>query len=163
MPKRIDPTSLPVTVGTLYPSPYDKPCRARERVRLGDAAGLTQFGVNQVTLAPGAWSSQRHYHTKSEEFVFVLSGEVTLVTGDGEEILRAGEAAGFPAEEESGHCLQNRADQPAVFLEMGTRIADDVAYYPGLDLVAVPDGAALFQHTDGRPYEDIRRRGPEDE
>lgn len=163
MPKRIDPASLHVAVGTMYPSPYDKPCRARERVRLGDAAGLTQFGVNRVTLAPGAWSSQRHYHTKSEEFVYVLSGELTLVTGEGEEVLSVGDAAGFLANEESGHCLQNRTDTPAVFLEMGTRIADDEAYYPGLDLVASSSGPSPYQHTDGTPYPDIRRRGPDDD
>ena len=95
--------------------------------------------------------------------MFVLSGELTLVTGEGEEVLVAGDAAGFRANDESGHCLQNRTEEPAAFLEMGTRIADDVAYYPGLDLVASPSGPSLYQHTDGTPYEDIRRRGPNDD
>ncbi len=161
MKKRIDADEVPVVVGTVYPAPYDEPCRARERARLGAAAGLTQLGVNRVTLPPGAWSSQRHYHTASDEFVYVLSGEVTLVTGHGEEILRAGDSAGFPAGEESGHCFQNSSEAPVVLLEMGTRVADDTAYYPGLDLVA-PAGAqpAMYTHVDGTPYEGLERRGP---
>ena len=163
MTKRIDADAQPVSVGTIYPTPYDEPCRARERVRLGDVAGLTQFGVNRVTLPPGAWSSQRHYHTASDEFVCVIAGEVTLVTGDGEEVLTAGDSAGFPAGEESGHCFQNRSDAPAVILEMGTRVPDDTVYYPGIDLVA-PAGAkpAFYTRVDGTPYENLRRRGPED-
>ncbi len=91
MAKRIDPKSLPETVGTLYPPPFDQPCRARGRKKLGDAAGLTQFGVNLLRLPPGAWSSQRHWHTKQDEFVYVVSGEVVLVTDKGEEILKAGD------------------------------------------------------------------------
>jgi hypothetical protein len=82
-------------VGTFYPPPFHTPCLARARTKLGDAAGLTQFGVNLLRLPPGAWSSQRHWQTLSDEFVFVLAGEVTLVTDAGEEVLKAGEAAGF--------------------------------------------------------------------
>src|SRR5258706_12786774 len=103
MSKRIDPASLHRIIGMQYPPPFDAPCRARERRRLGDAAGLTQFGVNLLRLPPGAWSSQRHWHTHDDEFVYVLSGEVVLVTNDGEEILRAGDAAGFKAGESNGH------------------------------------------------------------
>jgi uncharacterized cupin superfamily protein len=121
MAKRIDPATLQKTVGTFYPPPYDEPCRARERTRLGDPAGLTQFGVNLLRLPPGAWSSQRHWHTGEDEFVYVLSGEVVLVTDEGEEVLRAGDAAGFPANEGNGHCLQNRSDKDAQLLEVGTR------------------------------------------
>src|SRR5437660_10185648 len=108
MTKRIDLAALTPMVGTLYPPPFDAPCRARERTKLGDAAGLTQFGVNLCRLPPGAWSSQRHWHTCGDEFVYVLSGEVVLVTGSGEEILRAGDAAGFPAEDTTGHCSPSR-------------------------------------------------------
>jgi uncharacterized cupin superfamily protein len=97
MTKRIDIAALASVVGTLYPPPFDEPCRARARTRLGDPAGLTQFGVNLLRLPPGAWSSQRHWHTAGDEFVYVLSGEVVLVTDSGEEVLRAGDAAGFPA------------------------------------------------------------------
>src|SRR5690348_18384182 len=91
MAKRIDPATLQKTVGTFYPPPHDEPCRARERTRLGDPAGLTQFGVNLLRLPPGAWSSQRHWHTGEDEFVYVLSGEVVLVTDEGEEVLRRSE------------------------------------------------------------------------
>ncbi len=97
MSKRIDPRTLPVQTGTMYPPPYDQPCLARERRRLGDAAGLTQYGVNLLRLKPGVWSSQRHAHMTQDEFVYVLEGEVVLVTNAGEEILKAGDCAGSSA------------------------------------------------------------------
>jgi uncharacterized cupin superfamily protein len=161
MAKRIDPAALPSVVGTLYPPPYDEPCRARERTRLGDAAGLTQFGVNLLRLPPGTWSSQRHWHTGEDEFVYVLSGEVVLVTDAGEEVLRAGDAAGFPANDLDGHCLQNRSNRDAMVLEIGTRNKGSVAYYPGIDMVAPAGGKpAAYTRRDGTPYQDIKRRGP---
>ena len=95
MRKRIDASALTSVVGTLYPSPFDERCRPRERTKLGDAAALSQFGVNLLRLPPDAWSSQRHWHTREDEFVYVLSGEVVLVTDGGEEVLRAGDAAGW--------------------------------------------------------------------
>src|ERR1700754_3671800 len=107
MSKRIDPATLKANIGTLYPPPYDAPCRSRERRRLGDAVHLTQFGVNLLRLPPGAWSSQRHWHTAGDEFIYVLSGEVTMVTDAGAELLLAGDAAGFRAGDSNGHCLQN--------------------------------------------------------
>src|SRR3954471_22251754 len=134
MPKRIDPSVLTETVGTFYPSPYDKPCRARARKRLGDAAGLTQYGVNLLRLPPGVWSSQRHWHTEQDEFVYVISGEVVLVTDAGEEILRTGDCAGFKAGERDGHHLQNRSTADAVLLEIGTRVADDSGEYSDIDM-----------------------------
>lgn len=163
MGKRIDPGSLPSIVGTNYPTPYDRPCRPRDRKRLGDAAGLTQFGVNLLRLPAGAWSSQRHWHTHGDEFIYILSGEVVLVTDAGDEVLRAGDAAGFKGGDKDGHCLQNRSGADAVILEIGTRLAEDGAFYPGLDLVAPPSAKpAAFTHLDGTPYTDIRRRGPND-
>lgn len=162
MPKKIPVAAVPAIVGTLYPSPFDAPCRTRERKKLGDAARLTQFGVNLLTLPPGAWSSQRHYHTASDEFVYVLKGEVTLVTSDGAEVLAAGDAAGFAAGDENGHCLQNRTDEVALVLEVGTRVESDAAFYPEIDLVAPAGGKpAIYTRRDGTPYTDIRRRGPE--
>src|SRR5450432_4235399 len=116
MPKRIDPKDLLAHTGTFYPPPYDEPCRARERRKLGDAAGLTQFGVNLLRLAPGVWSSQRHWHTGQDEFVYVLQGEVVLVTDAGEEILKPGDCAGFKASEQDGHHLQNRSDRDVLLL-----------------------------------------------
>jgi uncharacterized cupin superfamily protein len=162
MSKKIRADEVPAVIGTLYPSPYDGPCRARERRKLGDVAGLTQFGVNLLTLAPGAWSAQRHYHTAQDEFVYVLAGEVTLVTDEGEELLGPGDAAGFKAGDANGHCLQNRSDAPALVIEIGTRPEADACHYPGLDLVAPPGGKpAVYTHLDGTPYTDIKRRGPE--
>ena len=161
MKKRIDIAALTPVVGTLYPPPFDMPCRGRERTKLGDAAGLKQFGVNLCRLPPGAWSSQRHWHTGEDEFVYVLSGEVVLVTDGGEEILRAGDAAGFPANDTNGHCFQNRSDREAQILEVGTRVTGDIAYYPDIDMVAPAGGKpAPYTHRDGTPYQDIRRRGP---
>ena len=161
MKKRIDAATLTTVVGTLYPPPFDAPCRARERTRLGDAAGLTQFGVNLLRLPPGAWSSQRHWHTSGDEFVYVLSGEVVLLTDGGEEVLRTGDAAGFTAQDANGHCLQNRSDCEVRVLEIGTRVPGDTAYYSDIDMVAPADGKpAVYIHRDGTPYSDIRRRGP---
>jgi uncharacterized cupin superfamily protein len=160
--KRIDVASLTSVVGTLYPPPFDVPCRARDRTKLGDAARLSQFGVNLLRLPPGAWSSQRHWHTSGDEFVYVLSGEVVLVTDDGEETLRAGDAAGFPAGDTNGHCLQNRSDRDTQVLEIGTRLPDDAAYYSDIDMVAPAGGKpAIYTRRDGTPYQDIRRRGPD--
>jgi len=162
MTKRIDPALLTPVVGTLYPSPFDQPCRARERRKLGDAAGLTQFGVNLLRLPPGAWSSQRHWHTESDEFVYVLSGEIVLVTDAGDERLVSGDAAGFKAGDRDGHCLQNRSGADALVLEIGTRVASDAGDYPGIDMLAPAGGKpAIYTHRDGTPYQDIRRRGPE--
>ena len=161
MKKRIDIAALTPVVGTLYPPPFDLRCHGRERTKLGDAAGLSQFGVNLCRLPPGAWSSQRHWHTGGDEFVYGLSGEVVLVTDGGEEVLRAGDAAGFPARDTNGHCFQNRSDRDAQILEIGTRVPEDTAYYPDIDMVAPAGGKpAVYTHRDGTPYLDIRRRGP---
>jgi uncharacterized cupin superfamily protein len=161
MPKRIDSDVLPIHAGTHYPPPFDQPCRARERKRLGDAAGLTQFGINQLRLPPGTWSSQRHWHIKSDEFIYVLAGEVVLITDEGEETLRPGDAAGFKADDGNGHHLQNRSTSDAIILEIGTRVAADGAFYSDIDMMHPPDGKpALYTHRDGTPYPDIKRRTP---
>jgi uncharacterized cupin superfamily protein len=159
MAKRIDAARLEKIVGTLYPTPFDEPCRTRERVRLGDAAGLTQYGVNLLRLPPGAWSSQRHWHTGQDEFIYVVSGEVMLVTDGGAEVLRAGDCAGFPAKDTDGHCLQNRSGKDAEVLEIGTRVPGDSAYYSEIDMVAPAGGKpARYTHRDGKPYPDLGRR-----
>jgi len=155
MSKKIDIRSLEPIVGTDYPSPFDEPCLLRGRIRLGDAAGLTQFGVSLLRLPAGAWSSQRHWQTASDEFVYVLSGELTLVTDEGAEILRAGDAAGFKASDADGHCLQNRSDAEALVLEVGTRIASDAAHYSDVDMYAPPN-SATYTRQDGTPF---RRQG----
>src|SRR5690606_1964700 len=107
--KKIDIAAVPVLEGSGYPSPYDAPCAGRQRRRLGDAAGLSGFGVNLLRLPPGAWSSQRHWHAAEDEFIYVLEGEVVLVTDHGEETLHAGDCSGFPAGDANGHHLQNRS------------------------------------------------------
>ena len=152
MKYRIGIEQAPGVRGTDYPSPFDEPCRERLRRRLGDLAGLTQFGVNLLALPPGAWSSQRHWHTVEDEFVYVLDGEVVLVTDAGEEILKAGDCAGFPAGVRDGHHLQNRSTHAATVLEIGARrIADDEAFYSDIDMHALK-GDAGYAHRDGRPY-----------
>ena len=155
MPK-IDIDALPVSTGTVYPAPYDAAVRGRARVRLGDAAGLTQFGVNLVTLPPGAASSHRHWHRSEDEFVLILSGEVVLEEDDGEAVLRAGDAAGFPAGRAVGHRLINRSDAAATFLEIGTRADDEVSTYTedAVDMQAVKEGGGVWQlrRKDGTAY-----------
>jgi uncharacterized cupin superfamily protein len=139
-------------MGSGYPAPFDEPCRGRLRQRLGDAAGLTDFGVNRLTLPPGCWSSQRHWHSAEDEFVLVLEGEVVLVTDAGEETLRAGDCAGFKAGVKDGHHLQNRSRRDAVVLEVGSRRAtDDEGEYPDIDMNFLKNDAG-YVHRDGTPY-----------
>jgi uncharacterized cupin superfamily protein len=160
MPKKIDISAAPTISGARYPAPYGEPCAARFRSCLGDAAGLTQFGVHLTRLPPGAWSSQRHWHTAEDEFVFVLEGELVLVTDAGEETLRAGDCAGFKAGSGDGHHLQNRSDREAAYLEIGARQpAQDEVFYSGLDLM-VPKGRAGYTHLDGTPYPGVKPRDP---
>ena len=149
MTKRIDLIAAKVRTGTGYPPPFDAPCLERTRRQLGDAAGLTDFGVNLLRLPPGTWSSQRHWHTAEDEFVYVLEGELTLVTDAGEEILRAGDCAGFKAGVRDGHHLQNRTDKDAVAIEIGSRKAEDQGEYSDIDMRFGPEG---FFHKDGKPY-----------
>lgn len=149
--KKIDLAKVKRIPGTGYPSPYDVPCRARERQPVGDAAGLTQFGVNLQRIQPGAWSSQRHWHSHEDEFVWVLSGELTLVTDSGEEILRAGDCVGFKAGVADGHHLQNRSKNEAVLLAIGSRKPEeDVCDYPDVDMRWAGNGKPT--HKDGTPY-----------
>jgi uncharacterized cupin superfamily protein len=149
---KIDKDAAPTRFGTAYPPPYDEPCRDRRRWKLGDAAGLTQFGVNLLRLAPGVWSSQRHWHTHEDEFVYVLEGEVVLITDAGEEVLTAGDCAGFKAGVPDGHHIVNRSQQEAVLLEVGSRNpGGDGADYPDIDLT-IKAGQTAYLHKDGTPY-----------
>ena len=153
--RRIDVSQLPVAVGSKYPAPFDEPCRAREVQRIGNAGGLSQFGVNRVRLPPGAWSSQRHWHDREDELVYVLEGEVVLVTDAGEETLRAGDAAAFKAGDRDGHQLQNRSSRDVVFLAVGTRDDADSGEYSDIDLVFKGNrysGAGGYAHKDGKAY-----------
>lgn len=152
MSRKIVIDEAPIVVGSKYPHPFDEPCRERFRRRLGDAARLTQFGVNLTILPPGCWSSQRHWHTTEDEFIYVVAGELTLVSNAGEQMLRAGDCAGFRAGDADGHHLQNRTAAVAVFLEVGARNPEaDEVFYPDIDL-HVLKGRAGYAHRDGTPY-----------
>ena len=148
---RLDLSSIPVNSGTGYPDPFAEAVNGRSKQALGDAGGLTQFGVNLVELQPGAASSQRHWHTHEDEFVMVVSGELTLITDEGETLMRAGDCAAFPAGRPNGHQLVNRGWGIALVLAVGSRIAQDSAEYPDIDLKY--DGATdSYSHRDGTPY-----------
>jgi len=148
---RLDLSSIPVLKGTAYPEAYAELVDGRTRQALGDAGGLTQFGVNLVELQPGAASSQRHWHSHEDEFVMVVSGELVLVTDEGETLMRAGDCAAFPAGKPNGHHLVNRSWGQGVFLCVGSRVKEDQATYPDIDLHY--DGATdTYSHKDGTPY-----------
>lgn len=152
MPK-IDIAAVPEIKRCGYPAPYDKPCLDRVRKALGDAGGLTQFGVNLLTLAPGTWSAQRHWHVEEDEFIFIVSGEVVLVDDQGEHSLKAGDCAAFKANEANGHHLVNKSNGPTTILEIGTRTPgdQDMCYYPDCDLVW--DGPkGTYTNRAGVPY-----------
>jgi uncharacterized cupin superfamily protein len=152
-PPAFDPMTVAPRTGSGYPPPFRAACATRTKRALGDAAGLTHFGVNLTHLNPGDWSAQRHWHTDADEFVYVLEGELTLVTDAGEQVLTPGMAAGFPAGVEDGHCLINRGDAVAVYLEVGDRVPGDRAYYPDIDLIAEPhDGKYRYTNRKGEPY-----------
>lgn len=150
MPK-VDIDRVPKHTGSGYPAPFDAPCAARIRQRLGDAGGLTDFGLNIMHLPPGSWSSQRHWHSHEDEFVYILEGEVVLIEDDGETILRAGECAAFPKNTGNGHHLINRSDAVAVYLEVGTRHPDDITTCADIDLKSA-NADGVWRHKDGTPY-----------
>jgi uncharacterized cupin superfamily protein len=153
----LDPMSLPPRTSSGYPEPYRSRVLPREKRALGDACGISKFGVNHTTLPPGKESSMRHWHTHEEEFIFVLSGEVVLRTDAGEQVLKAGMCAGFPVSADGktgdGHQLINRSGEPAVYLEISNRDKADSACYPDVDLhfngAASPD---MFTRKDGSRF-----------
>jgi len=143
---------LPARRGSGYPTPHDVPCRERVRHTLGDVFGLTQFGVNLLELAPGTWSSQRHWHERQDEFVYVLEGEATLMTDEGETVLSAGMVAGFKAASGNGHHIVNRSNAVVRLLEVGTRTTEETATYSDIDMMYREDATAEGYFTkDGRP------------
>jgi uncharacterized cupin superfamily protein len=151
MPK-LDLKDIKHRTGTNYPAQFAERMQGRIRQALGDAGGLTQFGVNLLQLPPGSWSAQRHWHSAEDEFVYIVSGEVVLVTNEGEELLKAGDFAAFPANAANGHHLQNRSATPAVCLEVGTRNPQqDRVDYPDIDMVCEP-GRDGYSRRDGTPY-----------
>ena len=154
-PAAVNAIDIEATVGTTYPDVFAKEVATRRKRALGDAFGLSHYGVNLVELSPGNWSAQRHWHTHEDEFVFVLSGTLILVTDEGRQTLTAGMVAGFPAGESNGHHLVNESDAVASYLEIGDRAAADEVFYPDIDLQLTSDGkdGRAFAHRDGRPYD----------
>lgn len=150
--KKIDIEAVPQEGGSNYPPPFDEPCNRGTFRRLGRSAGLTAFGVNLSRIPPGGWSSQRHWHSVEDEFVWVVEGELVLATNTGEEILRPGDCAAFKAGDADGHHLINRTDRDAIVLEIGNSdFEHDRCVYPDIDMVAEP-GERFYRHRDGTPY-----------
>jgi uncharacterized cupin superfamily protein len=156
----IDPTKVPLKTGSIYPEPYASMMKGRSSLRLGDAGGLTQFGVNLVMLEPGAMSSLRHWHHNEDEFVWVVEGECTLVQDDGETVMRPGDSAAFPAGNQNGHHFLNKTDTVAKFLVVGTKAPQETAVYSDVDMMVqlTPgiQGKAHFTHKDGSDWTGAR-------
>lgn len=149
----LDPATVPERTGSRYPAQLQGPERHRIKQALGDAVGLTHYGVNLVRMPPDSWSSIRHWHANEDEFIYVLEGELVLVTDGGEQVLGPGTAAGFPAGKADGHHLINRGTSTAVYLEVGDRCAEEEVTYPDVDLRLErgPDGR-VFTNRKGEPY-----------
>ena len=147
-----DPLDVPARTGSSYPAPYKAVSEARLKRKLGDAMGLKKFGVNLVHLPPGAGSAHRHWHTRQDEFIYVLEGELVLISDAGEQVLNAGMAAGFPAGVADGHQLVNKSGKPATYLEIGDRSGGDEVDYPDIDMaLRIVDGALCFVTKAGKP------------
>jgi len=152
MPK-VDLGKIAIDTSTGYPPPFNKVVEGRSRKRLGRAAGLTHFGVNICTLKPGAASSQRHWHENEDEFIYMLEGEVVLREDGGDTVLKPGDAAAWKAGVPNGHCLINRSDRDAVFIEVGTRASTERAHYSEIDMMVVRDEkGARYTKKNGEPY-----------
>ncbi len=153
MPVIDDPMGVPGRRGTIYPAEHAEGFEGRVKRALTERLGLGQFGVNLTTLEPGAKSAQRHWHASEDEFIYVLEGEITLVTNEGETLLRPSVAVGFPAGDRNGHQLVNKSSRPATYLEIGTRANDDDVEYPDIDMKGVKrEGRYQFLRKNGEPY-----------
>jgi uncharacterized cupin superfamily protein len=150
MPK-IDVAAVPERKGVGYPAPFAALSAERVRRRLGDAGELADFGINLMRLPPGNWSSQRHWHSHEDEFVYVLEGELTLIEDGGETVLRAGDCAAFPKNSGDGHHMINRSDATAVYLEVGSRWPEDVTICSDIDMMST-NADGRFTHKDGAPF-----------
>jgi uncharacterized cupin superfamily protein len=148
---RINVAAVQKLKGSGYPAPFDTPCADRVRQRLGEAGSLGDFGVNLMHLPPGNWSSQRHWHSHEDEFVYVLEGEVVLVEDEGETVLRAGDCAAFPKSTGNGHHMINRSEAMAVYLEVGSRVIDDITTCSDVDMMSA-NADGRFVRKDGTPF-----------
>ena len=146
---------VPEISGTTYPAPYDTPCIARRKKAIGDVGGLTQFGAHIITLPPGSWSSQRHWHSAEDEFIMVLEGCPTFIDDNDETELVPGNITTHPARDGNGHHMQNRTEKDVKFLIIGTRNPEaDSGHYPDIDLAIPANGTSdrVFTRKDGSPY-----------
>lgn len=151
MPK-LDLSRIERRKGSVYPGKLDATMDGRSSLRLGDASGLTQFGVNLVQIEAGGMSSLRHYHMEQDEFLMMTSGTLVLVDDDGEHEMQPGDCASFPAGDPNGHHLINRTDAPATFLVVGTRTPTETAYYSDIDMMVKQDANGFaFTRKDGSP------------
>jgi uncharacterized cupin superfamily protein len=148
---KIDISTVPARQGVGYPAPFAAPCADRIRRRLGDAGGLRDFGVNLMTLPPGNWSSQRHWHSHEDELVYILEGELILIEDGGETVLRKGDCATFAKNSGNGHHMINRSSTVAVYLEVGSRQLEDLTTCSDIDLMS-SNSDGRFVHKDGTPY-----------
>jgi uncharacterized cupin superfamily protein len=139
---------------TIYPKPYSSLVEGRIKRKLGDFFGLTNFGVNLTCLSPGSVSALLHHHSKQDEFIYVLEGTPTLVLGNNEYLLEAGDCYGFKAGAGVAHQLVNKSEKPVKYIEIGDRTEGDEAEFPNDDLKALqlPNGVWALTHKDGRPY-----------
>lgn len=150
----MDPRDIEPRTGTGYPEPFRKNVMSRAKRALGNAFGLTRYGVNLVELPPGGWSSQRHWHSHEDEFIYIVSGCLTLVTDAGEQPMTPGMVAGFPAGDANGHHLINKSGESASYLEVGDRNSQDEVVYPDIDLLykLIDDDERAYTHRDGAAY-----------
>ncbi len=159
-PVYIDSIKVEAKTGSAYPQSFWKKVGNRQKRKLGDVFGIDQFGVNLTTLPPGAWSALRHWHYNEDEFVYILSGEVTLINDDGDFLLTEGMCAGFPSGVKNGHHLVNRSDQTASFLEVGSRADNEKAVYPDEDLLVSRDeNGFVFTDRNNVAYDDSDKKG----
>jgi uncharacterized cupin superfamily protein len=151
---RIDIGRVPAQQIASYPKEFAPVISGREKQRIGDAVGLTQFGVNITRIKAGSASALRHWHEREDEFVYMLEGELVLCENDGETVLKAGDAAGFKAGSGVAHCLVNRTERDAIYLEVGTRAESERVHYPDVDFMMERDasGRRYFRKS-GEPIE----------
>jgi uncharacterized cupin superfamily protein len=138
MPK-IEITKVPAQQIASYPREFAQVISGREKQKLGDEVGLTQFGVNITRIKAGSASALRHWHEHEDEFIYMIDGELVLRENDGETVLKAGDAAGFKAGSGVAHCLINRTARDAVYLEVGTRAKSERVHYPDVDFMMERD------------------------
>jgi uncharacterized cupin superfamily protein len=138
---RIDIGRVPAQQIASYPKEFAQVISGREKQRIGDAVGLTQFGVNITRIKAGSASALRHWHEQEDEFVYMLEGELVLCENDGETVLKTGDAAGFKAGSGVAHCLVNRTDRDAIYLEVGTRAESERVHYPDVDFMMERDAS----------------------